>query len=323
MLQEIYDSLEPDAADAEVESFVAPTSFAQRRFWLLDALSPGRATYNVPLGVRLHGPVRPATLAAALAEVVARHETLRTAFAEEGGEPVQVIAPALAVPLPQVDLAALPAGLREDELRRQVWREAELPFDLRRAPLLRALLFRLGAGEHALFLNQHHIVTDAWSLGLLLGELMAIDGALRAGLPLALPEPPIQYADFAAWQREQLQGAALERKLAPWRRRLAGAPVELPLAPDHRGGRRTAPAGSCRWRCRRRWWSGSPPSPARGAPRCSWPSSPPFRPSSSATAAAPTSWWARRWPAGGGWRPRGCSAASSTPWRCGCGWTGR
>jgi amino acid adenylation domain-containing protein len=240
MLQEIYDSLEPDAADAEteVESFVAPTSFAQRRFWLLDALSPGRATYNVPLGVRLHGPVRAATLAAALAEVVARHETLRTAFAEEGGEPVQVIAPALAVPLPQVDLAALPAGLREDELRRQVQREAERPFDLRRAPLLRALLFRLGAGEHALFLNQHHIVTDAWSLGLLLAELLAIDGALRAGRPLALPEPPIQYADFAAWQREQLQGAALERKLAPWRRRLAGAPVELPLAPDH--PRRTA-----------------------------------------------------------------------------------
>ncbi|HEX4497933.1 MAG TPA: amino acid adenylation domain-containing protein, partial [Thermoanaerobaculia bacterium] len=120
--------------------------------------------------------------------------------------------------------------------------EAERPFDLGRAPLLRALLFRLGEGEHALFLNQHHVVTDAWSLGLLVAELLAAEAALRAGRPPLLPPLPIQYADFAAWQREQLQGETLERKLAPWRRRLAGAPAELPFPPDH-PHRRTDDAG--------------------------------------------------------------------------------
>jgi amino acid adenylation domain-containing protein len=240
MLQEIYDRLEPtaaadaaDAADDGGETFVAPTSFAQRRLWLLDTLSPGRATYNVPLAARLRGPLQPATLAAALDEVVARHETLRTWFVEEEGEPVQVIAPALAIPLPVVDLGALSPDRRDAELRRQVQREAERPFDLGRLPLLRALLFRLGEGEHALFLNQHHVVTDAWSLGLLVAELLAAEAALRAGHPPVLPPLPIQYADFASWQRQQLQGETLERKLAPWRRRLAGAPAELPFPPDH------------------------------------------------------------------------------------------
>src|SRR5436305_8039502 len=235
MLQEIYDSRETDGEEG-LETFVAPTSFAQRRFWLLDAMipgGPGSATYNVPLAVRLRGPVRPAALAAALDEIVARHETLRTGFAEEEGEPVQVISPAVAVPLPLVDFGALPASLQDGELRRQLQTEAERPFDLARAPLLRALLFRLGEDDYALFLNQHHIVTDAWSLGLLAGELLVLEGALRAGAPSPLPELPIQYADFAAWQREQLQGEALQRKLAPWRRRLAGAPAELPLLPDH------------------------------------------------------------------------------------------
>ncbi len=244
MLQEIYDSLEPDGEE-ELETFVAPTSFAQRRFWLLDTLipgGPGRATYNVPLGVRLRGPVRPATLAAALDEVVGRHEMLRTGFAEEDGEPVQVISPAAAIPLPLIDFGALPASLQDGELRRQLQAEAERAFDLARAPLLRALLFRLGKDEHALFLNQHHIVTDAWSLGLLVGELLVLEGALRAGAPSPLPELPIQYADFASWQREQLQDETLQRKLAPWRRRLAGAPTELPLLPDH-PRRRTDGAG--------------------------------------------------------------------------------
>ncbi|HEY0553754.1 MAG TPA: amino acid adenylation domain-containing protein, partial [Thermoanaerobaculia bacterium] len=244
MLQEIYDSLEPDGEE-DLDTFVAPTSFAQRRFWLLDTMipgGPGRATYNVPLAVRLRGPVRAAAMAAALDEIVARHETLRTGFAEEEGEPVQVISPAVAVPLPLVDFGALPASLQDGELRRQLQTEAERPFDLARAPLLRALLFRLGEDEYALFLNQHHIVTDAWSLGLLAGELLMLDGAVRAGLPSPLTELPIQYADFAAWQREQLQGEALQRKLAPWRQRLAGAPSELPLLPDH-PRRRTDGAG--------------------------------------------------------------------------------
>ncbi|HEY0510559.1 MAG TPA: amino acid adenylation domain-containing protein, partial [Thermoanaerobaculia bacterium] len=234
MIQEIpYEELEP-------EVFVAPVSFAQRRLWLLDALSPGLATYNVPLALRLWGPLDSGALAAALDAVVARHETLRTSFAEEEGEPVQVIAAALAVPLPAVDLTALPADRREAETRALIRREAARPFDLGRAPLLRVLLLRLGSEEHLLFLNQHHIVTDAWSLGLLVGELLEVYAAFRAGRPSTLAELPIQYADFAVWQREWLQGEALERQLAPWRRRLEGAPADLALPADHPHARGTA-----------------------------------------------------------------------------------
>jgi len=161
MLQEIYDS--PEADESEV--FVAPVSFAQGRLWLLDGLNPGSATYNVPLAARLRGPLDVRALAAALEELVARHETLRTSFAEEDGEPVQRIAPELFLPLPVADLEGLPEEHREAEMLRQVRRDAAAPFDLGRAPLLRTLLLRLSGEEHVLSLNQHHIVTDAWSLG--------------------------------------------------------------------------------------------------------------------------------------------------------------
>ncbi len=222
-----------------------PLSFAQERLWFIDRLEPGLASYNMPLSLRISGGLSPALLAAILGEIVRRHESLRTTFHEAAGEPVQVIAAAALWHQPFVDLTALPAAVRTAEARRLAQKEAEQPFDLRRGPLLRAVLLRLDAGEHALLLDMHHIISDGWSLGVLAREITALYGAAVSGTPSPLPELPIQYADFAVWQRRRLQGEVLERQIAFWRQRLAGVPTSLdlptdrprPAVPSSRGGR--------------------------------------------------------------------------------------
>ncbi len=229
------------APEGEIgELFAAAASFAQARLWLLDRLEPGLASYNAPLALSITGPLDATALAAALAALVDRHETLRTALAEDAGregQPVQVIASRLSVPLPRVDLSGL-AGRTAAEALGTVEREAARPFELARPPLLRAVLFRLAPAEHLFFVNAHHAVVDAWSLDILVRDLMAFYGEARSGRPATLPALPIQYADFAAWQREWLQGEALEQRLAPWRRRLEGAPTTIALPTDRprRGG---------------------------------------------------------------------------------------
>ncbi|HEV7518061.1 MAG TPA: amino acid adenylation domain-containing protein, partial [Thermoanaerobaculia bacterium] len=208
-----------------------PLAFGQERLWFLDQLAPGSATYNMPAALRLRGRLDRAALALSLGEIARRHETLRTTFAGESGEAVQVIAPPAPGPLavPVADLAALPARAREEEARRLATAAARRPFDLRRGPLWRVSLLRLGAAEHLLFVVLHHIVADGWSLGVLVRELEA-----HFSHPVSdpLPELPIQYADFAAWQRDELTGEALEAQLAWWRRQLAGAPTLLELPTD-------------------------------------------------------------------------------------------
>src|SRR6185295_15915327 len=188
-----------------------PLSFAQERLWFIDRLEPGLASYNMPLSLRISGELSPALLAAILGEIVRRHESLRTTFQEAAGEPVQVIATAAPWQQPLVDLTALPADTRAAEAQRLAQEEAEQPFDLGRGPLLRAILLRLDADEHALLLDMHHIISDGWSLGVLVREITALYGAAVSGTPSPLPELPIQYADFAVWQRQRLQGEILER----------------------------------------------------------------------------------------------------------------
>jgi amino acid adenylation domain-containing protein len=209
-----------------------PLSFAQRRLWFLEQLEPGSAVYNVPGEVRLEGPLDVAALAAALGEVVGRHEALRTVFVADRGEPVQRVEPAAAVPLPVIDLSSLPEGARAAEAERRARAEARRPFDLAHGPVRRALLLRLAPGDHRLAVTFHHIVSDDWSLDLFLEELAALYGGVIAGVAgeaPVLPVLPVQYADFAAWQREWLEGGELERQLGYWRGRLAGLPVlELP-----------------------------------------------------------------------------------------------
>jgi amino acid adenylation domain-containing protein len=209
-----------------------PLSFAQERLWFLDQLEPRSAAYNMALAYRFRGELDLAALAAALGDLERRHEVLRTTFAAAGGDPFQVVRAAAPRPLAVVDLAALPPAPRQAAARRLIQQEARRPFDLARGPLLRAAALRLAADDHALQITIHHIACDGWSLDLLARDLTALYRRRAGGEPAPLPELPVQYADFAAWQRGWLQGEALERQIAHWRERLAGAPPLLALPLD-------------------------------------------------------------------------------------------
>jgi amino acid adenylation domain-containing protein len=205
-----------------------PASYAQRRLWFLDQLAPGSAAYNIAATLRMRGMLQVAALRRALEELTARHESLRTTFAAPDGDPVQVVAGLVPAALVLVDREDLPEG----EWARWAAAEAAAPFDLARGPLLRARLLRLDEREHILLLTVHHIVSDEWSMGVLLGELGALYSAFAQGLPSPLAELPVQYADYAEWQRGWLAGAELEGQVAYWRQVLAGAPEELGLPTD-------------------------------------------------------------------------------------------
>src|SRR5580693_188366 len=233
--------LVPAARDGEL-----PLAHAQERLWFIERLERGRTLYTMPGALRLRGELSPAALAASLAEIARRHETLRTRFVERDGRPVQVIDPPPRAGLPLADLSALPPGAAEGELGRLL-RGAEPPLDLARGPLVRAALVRAAPADHVLLVTLHHLVADGWSIGLLLRELMAIYPALRAGRPSPLPELAVQYADFAVWQRGWLRGEVLAEQLAYWRRQLAGLvplslPADRPAAAPAEG--RTFPAGA-------------------------------------------------------------------------------
>jgi hypothetical protein len=183
----------------------------------------------MPIAVRLTGEVDVDILRRVFQEVVRRHEVLRTTFAAVDGLPRQVIAPSLELDLPLLDLSDHPAETRERDAMQLLDEEARRPFDLARGPLIRALLLRLGAREHLVLATMHHIVSDAWSLGVLVREVSALYDAFRQGQPSPLPEPGLQYADYAQWQRQWLSGAVLQAQLDFWVERLAGVPVlELP-----------------------------------------------------------------------------------------------
>ncbi len=222
----------PAAEDAGDEVFVLPASFAQRRLWFLERLEPGSPLYNIPVALHLAGELAVGALAGALSEIVRRHEPLRSGLEADGEEPVQVVAPHRERPLPLVDLSNRSAAGAREAARALARAEAARPFDLERGPLFRCLLARLGRREHLLLATFHHAAADGWSLGVFHRELAALYGAFRQGLPSPLPELPIQYADYAGWQRELLASGVRERQLAYWRAQLADAPrvAELPAA---------------------------------------------------------------------------------------------
>ncbi len=214
------------------EVFVLPVSFAQQRLWFLDQMQPGSSLFNLPLSIRINGALNVEALQQTLNEIISRHETLRTTFASVDEEPVQVISPTASLRLRIVDLGHLPEDEREAEAQRLVGEESRLPFDLAAGPLLRASLMRLSDQEHVLIMTMHHIISDGWSGGVLFREMGTLYDALAAGKPSPLAELPIQYADYAVWQRAWLAGEVLERQLAYWRERLAGAPAVLELPTD-------------------------------------------------------------------------------------------
>ena len=209
-----------------------PLSFAQQRLWFLDQFEPNNFVYNIPMALRLIGALDAVVLHRCLDEVLRRHEALRTCFTAGDGQPTQVIQ-AASLEMSLVDLRAAPEPGRGETARRLCAEEARRPFDLTRDVLLRAKLFQLGEADHILLLTMHHIASDGWSVGLLNRELAALYEAFVEGKPSPLLELPVQYADFAAWQREWLQGEALEEQLAYWRKQLEGALAVLELPTDH------------------------------------------------------------------------------------------
>ena len=210
----------------------APASFAQERLWFLARLEPESPFYNIPAPLRLSGPLDVPALARSLTEIRRRHSVLRAVFTVSAAGPVQRIAPPPPATLPVVDLSGLAAEAGRSEAARLAGEEARRPFDLETGPPLRATLLALSPREHLLLLNLHHIVADGWSLGIFARELSALYGGALSGEPSPLPELPIQYADFADWQRERLRGELLDEQLAWWRQRLAGAPALLELPTD-------------------------------------------------------------------------------------------
>jgi amino acid adenylation domain-containing protein/FkbM family methyltransferase len=223
-----------------------PLSFAQQRLWFIDQLEPGSALYNVPTAWRIRGKMRVALLQQCFNEIVQRHEVLRTRFKALDGRPVQEIAPAVMVTLPLVDLTDRREAEREDEALRLISEEARRPFDLVTGPLLRVLLVRLTAEDHVVLVTLHHIVSDGWSMGILCRELSMLYNAKCNSRAPYLEDLPVQYGDFAQWQREWLQERVLESQVTYWKERLANLPkLQLPTdrpraaLPSHRGERRS------------------------------------------------------------------------------------
>ena len=218
--------------DQETDVYVFPASFGQQRLWFLNQLEPTSSFYNIPLVARIIGPLKHDVLRRAVNAIVDRHEALRTTFAAEDGQLLQLIAPEAQLTLPITDLTQTPEDERERVAAGLATAEVEAPFDLVRGPLLRVSLIKLRQDEHLLLLTMHHICSDGWSMGIFLNELTQLYQALMVEQSSPLPDPPIQYADFAQWQRELLQGEFLEKQLSYWRNQLAGAPEVLALPAD-------------------------------------------------------------------------------------------
>ncbi|MET0395640.1 MAG: amino acid adenylation domain-containing protein, partial [Longimicrobiaceae bacterium] len=222
-----------------------PLSFAQQRLWFLDRLDPGGSAYNIPAALRIRGPLDVAALRRAFAELVRRHEAVRTVLAEAGGKAVQVVLPAAPLPLPVLDFAGLPWEAGRQEALRRAAEEGRRPFDLGRGPLLRLLLARQAEEEWLLCFTMHHVVSDGWSIGVLVREISTLYAAFSRGQESPLPELPVQYADYAVWQREWLRGETLDEQIRFWREQLRGAPplLELPTDRPRRGAPGTTEAG--------------------------------------------------------------------------------
>ncbi|PSB19673.1 non-ribosomal peptide synthetase [Phormidesmis priestleyi ULC007] len=231
-----------DQERVEEDVFIFPASFAQQRLWFIEQLLPGDSLYVIPLVFQLTGSLQRSKFHQSLQAIVHRHESLRTTFDVVDGQLVQVVAHEFPVPLRLTDLRALPTSTREDAALSQIWQKIQQPFHLVKEPLLRVQLWRLHDTEHLLLLALHHIIFDEWSSGVLIRELGELYAALVEDKPAALPELPIQYADFAHWQREWLQGEMLNTQLRYWRQQLKNVPLlDLPgaaarsLRQSHRG----------------------------------------------------------------------------------------
>jgi hypothetical protein len=227
--------IEPPVAEKiprRVDGGPAPLSFAQQRLWFFDQFEPGNPAYNLVNTVLLQGKLDTVALEKSFSEVTRRHEALRTTFAAREGKLVQIIAPPKPLPLQVVDIRHLPGVERDAGVQNLLQQQMQASFDLKQGPLLRITLVRLKDDEHVLLLAMHHIVSDAWSMDVFIGEVVALYQGYAAGREVVLPALPIQYADFAAWQREWLQGDVLEEQFAYWQQQLGGGLPILELPTD-------------------------------------------------------------------------------------------
>ncbi|HEU4873422.1 MAG TPA: condensation domain-containing protein, partial [Pyrinomonadaceae bacterium] len=222
--------------------YVFPASSAQQRLWFLHQLEPQSAAYNISKAIRLAGEFNVQVFVRALNEIIRRHEILRTTFAMLGGQPVQLVSEYQPVTLPLIDLSALEPTERVRLSKQLAAEEAHRPFNLRRGPLLRTTLLRLAPDDHVALFTMHHIVSDAWSVGVFVKEFTALYSAFKAGEQSPLPELPIQYGDYAEWQRDSLQGEVLEKQLSYWEEHLAAVPAVIELPIDH--ARPSMPSGN-------------------------------------------------------------------------------
>ncbi|MCM3623871.1 amino acid adenylation domain-containing protein [Brevibacillus borstelensis] len=209
-----------------------PLSFAQERLWFFEQFEPGTATYNIPGAIRLVGVLDVHALERSFAEIVRRHESLRTVFSASNGRPIQTVLREMKIPLVTVDLQQLPADRRESALRELIKTEAALPFDITQGPLLRTTLAKLGETEHVLLITMHHIISDGWSLGVFIREMAVLYDAFCNQASSPLPDLDLHYADFAYWQRQYLQGEELEKQLAYWKGVFQQEPPVLQLPTD-------------------------------------------------------------------------------------------
>lgn len=218
---------------ANGEVFTSPTSFAQERLWFLDQFEPGSALYNLTISMRIKGDVSIPALQSSINTLVERHETLRTIFGTEDGRPIQIILSKLQLPMVLEDRTGFPTSEQDAELSRFAQAELEIPFDLTRGPLMRVRFIQIAEHDYGVLFAFHHIIFDGWSAGVFFKELNQLYTAKTNGQSIELPELVIQYADFASWQKEWLQGAALEQEMAFWKQHLTGAPGLIELPSDH------------------------------------------------------------------------------------------
>ncbi len=218
------------------EVFLFPTSFAQQRLWFLDQMSPGTPFYNITTGVQLNFPVSIDLLQQCVDEIVRRHEVLRTHFIAIQGQPYQVIAPALAIPIATVDLSDAPPDQQEVMYQNMIQQEVRQGFHLMQGPLVRVKLIKLHKARYLLLISMHHIISDGWSIGIFFRELEDLYESLSLHRPARLPALPIQYADYAVWQRSYLKEEVLQKQLTYWKKQLEGIdelalPTDLPRPP--------------------------------------------------------------------------------------------
>lgn len=223
---------DPDRIPRRPNRGKAPLSFAQQRLWAMDRLGSKSMAYVTQVPVRIEGPLNPEAWRQSLAEFIRRHEILRSTIQEADGEPYQVADFAHLEEMPLVDLRYLSQSERSRQVQRLITADADFPFDLRRGPLVRLKLLWLEEREHVLLIVFHHIVADGWTLGILAKELLALYEAYLAGRPSSLPELPLQFGDYASWQRERLKCARLDKLTSYWERQLSGLPPLLDLPTD-------------------------------------------------------------------------------------------